>query len=200
MHLSILFIILSLSLPVVVSKQCEYITDCTGVPIHNESIYVRCYDGQCQCKTDDYCFQYTPDSDYPCTILKVCNEYSHTTDTCTNPNGYDWRTAFILSLLLSGTGAANFYINRYELAVPQLFLLTLAFVLQVTIICIRLWARKKKVDEDGFLCVMCCSAMILTIILLVIVLTSVTWWIVDTVLIYLNQRLDGNGCHLSKSS
>ena len=116
------------------------------------------------------------------------------------PNGYDWRTAFILSLLLSGTGAANFYIGRYDLAVPQLFLLLLAFVIQIILICFRLCTRNKKVDEDGYLCVMCCAAMVLTILLFVVVLTGITWWVVDAVLIYLNQRLDGNGCYLSKSS
>lgn len=200
MQYSIIILILSLSLSCVLCKQCQYNTDCTGVPVHNESIYVRCSDGQCMCKTDDHCFQYTPESDYPCTILQFCNEYSRVTDTCSNPNGYDWRTAFILSLLLSGTGAANFYIGRYDLAVPQLFLLLLAFVIQIILICFRLCTRNKKVDEDGYLCVMCCAAMVLTILLFVVVLTGITWWVVDAVLIYLNQRLDGNGCYLSKSS
>ena len=185
--------------PFILCKQCEYNTECTGVPINNQSIYVRCSDGQCICKTDDFCFQYTPESDYPCTILKSCNQYTRVTDTCANPNGYDWRTAFILALLLSGTGAANFYIGRYELAVPQLMLLLSALVIQLILVCIRLWARKKKVDDDGLLCVFCFAAMILTIMLIVVVLTGIAWWIVDAVLIYLNQRLDANGCHLSKS-
>ena len=194
-----IFLLIAILSPCIICKQCEYNTDCTGVPIYNESIYVRCSDGQCVCKTDDYCFQYTPDSDYPCTILKTCNQYSRATDSCTNPNGYDWRTAFILALLLSGTGAANFYIGRYELAVPQLFILLSALLIQFILIGIRLWARKKKVDEDGFLCVFCCLAMVLTAVLILIVLTGITWWIVDVVLIYQNQRLDTNGCHLTES-
>ena len=192
----IIFAVLS---PLILCDQCEYNTECTGVPINNQSIYVRCYEGQCICKTDDFCFQYTPDSYYPCTILKSCNQYSRVDDSCTNPNGYDWRTAFILALLLSGTGAANFYIGRYELAVPQLMLLLSVLVIQLILISIRLWARKKKVDDNGFLCVFCFLAMILTIVLIVLVLTGITWWIVDVVLIYLNQRLDTNGCHLSRS-
>ena len=179
------------------AKQCESNTECTGVPVYNQSIYVRCVDGQCLCKTDDYCFIYTPEDAYPCTQVQSCNKYSRVTDSCYNTDGYEWRTAFILGLLLSCTGAANFYIGRYDLAVPQLFLLLSAFLIQITLTCCRFWARRKKVDEDGFLCVVCCAALILTILLIVLVLTGITWWIVDAVLIYINQRLDGNGCHLN---
>ena len=72
--------------------------------------YIKCESYNCICNSN--CFKLNGSvCDY-----SVCGQYDNITSTCTDsPDLKDQKTAFLLSMFLSSVGAANFYIERYDL-------------------------------------------------------------------------------------
>lgn len=97
------------------------------------------------------------------------------------------RTATIcLSVFLINFGAANFYIARYEYAIPQIILGLLLCFFQF-----GSCAVAGRRDEDTSVpCIICCS------INSVLSLLFLFWWIADIIIFATDQRLDGEGCPL----
>ena len=69
-----------------------------------------CSDGVCVCNK---CFSLNPET----SMCFACRDYPFITSTnmCGSDVRQDQRRAFFLSLFLSSTGAANFYIKSYAL-------------------------------------------------------------------------------------
>ena len=129
------------------------------------------------------CFSYN-ETDNFCQLL-TCTSFD--TDSLQCRNGTKSRlTALILGIFLVNLGAANFYIARYEFAIPQLILGLLLCILQIGT-CVAECSR----DSDPTIsCVSCCFLNS------VVSLTFLAWWIADIVQFATNARQDGNGCPL----
>lgn len=144
--------------------------------------------GMCVCDVqpqlgDPDCFILNSTSNYCIDNPSIC--YSHENGTCRF--GRRSRTvAILLSIFLLNFGAANFYIEQYALAIPQI-ILGLALCLFQFGSCAVAGTR----DEDTSVpCIICCS------INSVISLTFLAWWIADLIIFATNSRLDGSGCPL----
>ena len=99
---------------------------------------VECVGGTCFC---DECFDLG--SDGRCTIeFPQCYNYNVGTASCQDDRRSQL-VAFLLSLFLSGVGAANFYVGQDGLAAGQLVLFLAVFLVSCFAICIPC-------------CVMCC--------------------------------------------
>lgn len=101
---------------------------------------VDCIEGQCVCQD---CFMIN-DSTGQC---RICSEYSYRngSNSCGLDNRPSQLTAFLLSLFLSSTGAANFYIGRNDIGGGQLFLLILILSMSYSMCCLPI-------------CLACCLA------------------------------------------
>ncbi|KAI6645960.1 hypothetical protein LOD99_13215 [Oopsacas minuta] len=186
---AVIFALLLLSYAVLVhtALSCTSAVDCTNEVISNQSKYVSCVDGSCVC---DLCF--TADVTGMCTIAN-CYSYNYFTDECTN-TAPRWLAALIMSILIGGTGAANFYISRYKIAISQLMLFCIILTLPCIICCVYCCTG----CDCGDVCRVCGLVinLILAILLLVVNLCLASWWIADLVIFSLNDRKDGNGCSL----
>lgn len=140
--------------------------------------------GMCICNQSELgdCFTLNSSSNY-CIENQPC--YSYENGTCRV--GRRSRTVTILlSVFLLNFGAANFYIERYALAIPQI-ILGLALCLFQFGSCAVAGTR----DEDTSVpCIVCCS------INSVISLTFLAWWIADLIIFATGKRLDGSDCPL----
>lgn len=95
-------------------------------------------------------------------------------------------TALLLSIFLINFGAANFYIERYEFAVPQIILgLALCFFQFGSCA-----VAAKRDDDTNVCCIFCCSVNSF------ISLLFLAWWLADLIIFALNTRDDGDGCPL----
>ena len=143
--------------------------------------------GMCLCDVQPElgdCFILNSSSNYCIDNPSICYN-SHKNGTCRV--GRRSRTvAILLSIFLLNFGAANFYIEQFALAIPQI-ILGLALCLFQFGSCAVAGTR----DEDTSVpCIVCCS------INSVISLTFLAWWIADLIIFATNSRLDGSGCPL----
>ena len=144
-----------------------------------------CVNGSCYCNGTSLgeCFSFS--SENKSCVLNTCYEYLPEQTMCRK--GTKSRTAAILlSVFLINFGAANFYIERFELAIPQIILgLFLCFFQFGS--CAVAAARD---DETSLPCIICCSLNSLVSLLFL------AWWIADLVIFVTNTRTSGDGCLL----
>ncbi len=175
-----------------VTCQTEHVSNCSSRPdescsLINETTTGNCEvaTGVCVCNQSELgnCFTLNRSSNYCVFSSSLC--YSYENGTCRN--GRRSRTvAILLSVFLLNFGAANFYIERYELAIPQI-ILGLALCLFQFGSCAVAGTRE---EDTSIPCIVCCS------INSVISLTFLAWWIADLVIFSTNKRLDGINCPL----
>ncbi len=94
--------------------------------------------------------------------------------------------ALLLSIFLINFGAANFYIERYDLAIVQIILGLALCVFQFGS-CAVAGTRDGDVTPP---CIICCSINSLLSLLFL------AWWIADIVIFATNTREDGDSCPL----
>ena len=94
--------------------------------------------------------------------------------------------AILLSVFLINFGAANFYIERYELAIPQIILGLFLCFFQFGSCAIA----ASRDDDTSKPCIICCSINSL------ISLLFLAWWIADLVIFVTNDRTSRDGCPL----
>ena len=130
------------------------------------------------------CFYYDPSTNF--CQLRNCWHFSNSSGECRR----DTRrrvVALLLSIFLINFGAANFYIERYDLAVPQIILGLLLCFFQ----CASCAVARKRDDDTSALCIFCCSVNSFVSLLFF------AWWLADLIIFALNSRDDGDGCPLS---
>ena len=143
-----------------------------------------CVNGSCSCNetTLGDCFELT--------INGTCKErrcYQYLADQMICRKGTQSRTtAILLSVFLINFGAANFYIQRYELAIPQIILGLLLCFFQFG----SCGVASARDDDTSIPCIICCSINSLISILFL------AWWIADLAIFVNNSRPSGNGCPL----
>ena len=144
--------------------------------------------GNCSCNTyngtEIECFFYDSSSNY-CQI-RDCWRFSNSTGECTEGIRKQ-NTALLLSIFLINFGAANFYIERYDLAVPQIILGLMLCFFQFGSCAVA----AKRDDDTSKLCIFCCSVNT------VFSLFFLSWWIADLIIFANNARDDGDGCPLN---
>ena len=94
------------------ASTCSNSSDCYPAGLNGTSAptkYINCSNQKCVCSDCFYAI-----NSYKSCAYQRCWEYDKTTQTC-NDLRKDQKTAFLLSLFLSALGAANFYIERYDL-------------------------------------------------------------------------------------
>ena len=162
-------------------------SNCTAETVPTGSKNVECVNGSCVC---NFCFQ--ADSIGKCT-LDSCYSYDSTLDQCSS-KAPRWLAVLLMTILVGGTGAANFYIKRYEFAIPQLVLFCLILIMPC-IICSLYCCTG---CDCGDKCKMCNLIInfLLALLLLIANLSLLSWWIADLVIFSLNARTDGDGCNL----
>ena len=138
----------------------------------------------CSCdQPEGNCFVLNGSTNYCVNNPSPC--YSYEDEKCRQ--GRRRRTvAILLSVFLLNFGAANFYIERYELAIPQI-ILGLALCLFQFGSCAVAGTRDGDTSAP---CIVCCS------INSVISLIFLAWWIADLIFFATNKRLDGEDCPL----
>ena len=141
--------------------------------------------GVCSCNPDlpTDCFTV---SNGLCSLTQ-CGVYTNTTSEC-RQGTKSKTTALLLSIFLINFGAANFYIEQYAYAIPQIIIGLLLCVFQFGS-CAATCARSDK-EKTSIPCVVCCS------INSVLSLTIFAWWIADIVIFATDSRDDGDGCPL----
>ena len=162
----------------------------TGVPTGVPTNLVDCIFGECICQD---CFMVAEvGSDVGRCTLRECREY--TRNGCEDDRRSQL-TALLLSIFLSGVGAANFYIDRDGLAAGQLvlFLIILfsscAICFPLCCICCGKDSEKKGILISIYFC-------LITIITILASLAQTAWWIADLVIFANNDREDGDSCPL----
>ena len=168
---------------------CTTASNCTNEIIPNQSQYVSCVNNTCVCEP---CFQAVTTG--MCTVAR-CYSYSMTADECSS-TAPRWLAALLMSILVGATGAANFYIGRYEFAIPQLVVFCIVLVLPC-IICVLYCCTGCECGDVARVCGLLIN-FVLALILLIINLCLASWWIADLVIFSLNDRLDGDGCELAR--
>ena len=175
-------------------QPCTQATECYpvgfsagGVEVPNWLINCTT-DGECACNE---CFRRNANSGR-CAVDAPCWDYS-TQDAECDDNRRSQLIAFVLSAALSSTGAANFYIARYEFAVPQLAILVL-FILAGCFGRILYQARSNKSTTQS-LCLWI-SVIVSLVLGIIAILTIASWWLADLVIFIRNTRRDGDGCTL----
>ena len=117
--------------------------------------------------------------------LNKCYQYMSEEGTCRR--GTKSRTvAIVLSVFLINFGAANFYIERFELAIPQILLGLLLCFFQFGSCAVA----ATRDDSTSVPCIICCSINSLLSLLFV------SWWIADLIIFATNMRSSGDGCPL----
>ncbi len=167
---------------------CTNSSDCypPGLPASAsipESL-VECTDASCACRD---CFDLNKTSGR-CQVDEPCQSYDIAAQECEDDRRSQ-KVAFLLSVFLSCTGAANFYIERLELALPQLFVLLLLIVCAVVAKVTQHFADREK------LC-LTVIAWVSAILAILAALTTLAWWIADMVIFLQNDRDDGDDCPL----
>uniref|UniRef100_A0A1X7UD68 TM2 domain-containing protein n=1 Tax=Amphimedon queenslandica TaxID=400682 RepID=A0A1X7UD68_AMPQE len=119
--------------------------------------------------------------------LTQCGVYTNTTSEC-RLGTRSKTTALLLSIFLINFGAANFYIEQYAYAIPQIIIGLLLCVFQFGS-CAATCARSDK-EKTSAACIVCCS------INSVLSLTIFAWWIADIVIFATDSRDSGDGCPL----
>ena len=167
-------------------NECEQNTDCNPSTLGDlvSPSEVVCNNGQCSCSgcfmndtTTNRC--YLP----PCTYYK---------DNGCIDKRQKQSTAFQLALFSTWVGAANFYIKRYEFAVPQLIV---GIILCATFCISSRFFKECNKHEQCQACACFCCCFCTTCLLLLLFIAS---WIYDLVCFYNNCRVNGDGCPLIK--
>ena len=159
--------------------------DCSDFPLVGECNGTS---GVCSCDTYNAteridCFYYDSSENF-CRI-RECWEFFNSSGRC-REGSKKRLAALLLSIFLINFGAANFYIERYELAVSQIILGILLCFFQFGSCAVS----AKRDDDTSKLCIFCCS------INSFISLLFLAWWIADLVIFATNTRNDGDGCPL----
>ena len=137
----------------------------------------------CQQATLDNCFTLNESNNY-CVESKC---YSYLPDESTCRFGRKRKlVALLLSIFLINFGAANFYVEKYEYAIPQI-ILGLALCLFQFGSCAVAGTRH---GDTTLPCIVCCS------INTVLSLLFLSWWVADLIIFATNQRMDGSSCPL----
>lgn len=105
------------------------------------------------------------------------------------PGRFSRLVALLLSVFLINFGAANFYIERFDLAIPQLLIGLLACVFQIGA-CSERCVNRDEESKATKACVFCCGFNAFFSCLLF------AWWLADLVIFAINMRIDGRGCRL----
>ena len=116
-----------------------------------------------------------------------CGVFDNTTSSC-RAGPKSRTTALLLSIFLINFGAANFYIEQYGLAIPQIIIGLLLCVFQFGS-CAAACARSEK-DKTSIPCVICCSINTFLSLLIFV------WWLADLIIFALNTRTDREDCPL----
>lgn len=152
--------------------------------------YVNCSSsGECICRD---CFVFASSAG-TCAVDTPCWSFSTTNGSCEDRRRSQ-RTAVIFAALLSVVGAANFYIARYEYAVPQLALFLCLIIASVFGRVLRYVLDDKGRDTEKF-CALC-STVSAAVIAILALATILAWWIADIVIFVRNTRKDGENCPL----
>ncbi len=144
--------------------------------------------GNCSCESTLLnrtveCFRYNSETNF--CDRRDCYEFFSSDSDCRE--GFKSRTtALLLSIFLINFGAANFYIERYELAVPQIILGLVLCFFQIGSCAVA----AKRDDDTSVSCIVCCS------INSFISLLFLAWWLADLIIFAVNSRDDGDGCPL----
>ena len=171
------------------TPSCADQSDCVPAVVNDTIILphvIDCVNGQCICRD---CFE---DRAGTCN-LRECRFYT-TQEGCID-NRKSQVTAILLSVFLSGVGAANFYIDRDGLAVGQLVLFlfvtfsSCAMCLPMCFFCCCKDDKKTGVIMMTYFC-------LITILVVLCSLAQLAWWIADLVIFANNDRDDGSGCKL----
>ena len=169
---------------------CTNHTDCYPPSFSNNSsvptTLVECVESSCQCRD---CFIRNASSGR-CEVDEPCQQYDIALGECEDDR-LSQRVAFLLSIFLSSTGAANFYIERFEFAVPQLLILVIVIVCAI----VSKILQQFKERHNNCLAI---TSWITVIIVIVATLTIVAWWIADLVIFVQNDRSDGDDCPLDE--
>lgn len=127
------------------------------------------------------CFRLSETSN--CCEIESCYRYDLDTGDC-EPTARSRTTAILLSIFFTNFGGANFYIERYDLAIPQIVLGLFLLFFQFGSCAVA----STRDDDTSVPCIVCCSLNS------VLSLLFLAWWIADIVILASNQRVDGNGC------
>ena len=175
---------LSQTFPCSSQEECvpDTIRNSTGVPIN----LVDCIGGECICQD---CFMV---SELGSCSLRECRDY--TRNGCEDDRRSQL-TALLLSIFLSGVGAANFYIDRDGLAAGQLVLF-LIILFSSCAVCFPLCCICCGKDNEKMGVIISIYFCLITIIIILASLAQTAWWIADLVIFANNNRDDGDGCPL----
>ena len=143
--------------------------------------------GMCTCNDTlpEGCFEVS-ERENMC-VLTSCGNYLNNSDIC-RVGDKKRLTALLLSIFLINFGAANFYIQRYGLAIPQILLGLLLCVFQFG--SCGASAFRSDHEKTSVPCILCCSVNAF------LSLAIFSWWLADLIIFALNDRNDGNGCPL----
>ena len=146
-------------------------------------------DGLCGCRD---CFVFDSSAG-TCVVDAPCWTFSTSNGSCEDRRRSQ-RTAVILAALVSVVGAANFYVARYEYAVPQLALFLCLIIASVFGRVLRYVLDDKGRDTEKF-CALC-STVTAGVVAVLALATILAWWIADIVIFVQNTRTDGENCPL----
>ena len=180
---------------------CKNDSDCYPVDFSTNARIpvdlVQCTDGLCSCSE---CFMKNDNSNR-CYVNSPCTEYDLETLKCKD-NRRKTLTAFLLTFFLIPTGAANFYIDRLDFAIPQLLLGVIYIFCCCFAPCSPICAQSSKNSKtsktsktskddvgEGIIACLCIPYCLLNLLFF-------CWWIADLVAFGKNQRLDGDKCPL----
>ena len=169
---------------------CSDQEDCLPDRFRNSSTIVPpnlvdCFRSQCICQD---CFKVSDDT---CS-LRECRDY--TRDGCQDDRRSQL-TALLLSIFLSGVGAANFYIDRDGLAAGQLVLF-LIILFSSCAVCFPLCCICCASDKEKTGLILSIYFCFITTLIILASLAQSAWWIADLVIFANNERDDGDGCML----
>lgn len=178
------------------ATSCQDALDCNPAGLNGSIPFVECNNasgnGQCICNS---CFML--DATINQCYLPCGTSYDQNSFQCTD-NRRRQLTAFLLAFFLTWTGAANFYIARYDLAVPQLIFGILLCAMSCIGRCIKQCAKQASDDEESAGVKLCVGCFI-GIPSCLLSLMFLAWWIADLVYFGTNRRTDGDGCALIES-
>ena len=179
---------------------CTNSTDCFNSTLLNVSYIslVQCTDSECVCTTE--CFLLNSTSGKCSLPDNRCYAYSPSDDSC-HSSAPSWLTAVLLSLLVGTTGADNFYINRFEFAIPQLLLflspLCGCFAFCSYSACAAFLYSRRNLRHISN-CINLMALILASLAAIIFPLTTLSWNLYDIFKIGFNTQLDNNGCVLSK--
>eukprot|EP00731_Ephydatia_muelleri_P001333 Em0001g1333a len=163
---------------------CSSSSDCYPADLNGSVVpplYINCSDHKCKCWM-----------------------YDVATRTCTDLRK-EQRTAFLLSFFLSITGAANFYIQRYDLGGVQLGIFLLLPIVLLLLFCLILMvifvidllfiSRCREYFEPIYGSGGCLWWPILVLSCTWILLVAM-WWVTDLFVFAADLRPSGDGCPL----